>query len=100
MRVAIASDIHGNKHAFQAVIRGAEADGADELWCLGDLVGYGPWPNEVIGLVRDRADLCLVGQHRAVAEHESRRAGPPSGWNGSTSPGDRWWPATGTAVPV
>ena len=47
MRVAIASDIHGNKQAFQAVIRAAEEDGADELWCLGDLVGYGAEPDKL-----------------------------------------------------
>ena len=47
----------------------AEIDDArpDELWCLGDLVGYGPWPNEVTELVRARADLCLVGNHDLVA---------------------------------
>ena len=50
MRVAIASDIHGNKQAFQAVIRAAEADAADELWCLGDLVGYGADPDACVAL--------------------------------------------------
>ena len=45
MRIAIASDIHGNKHAFEAVIAAAEAAEADELWCLGDLVGYGGDPD-------------------------------------------------------
>ena len=47
----------------------AEIDEArpDELWCLGDLVGYGPWPNEVTELVRARADVCLVGNHDLVA---------------------------------
>ena len=50
MRVAIASDIHGNNQAFEAVIAAAEADGADELWCLGDLVGYGAEPDACVAL--------------------------------------------------
>ncbi len=40
-----------------------DADGADELWCLGDVVGYGPRPNECVALVRERAAVCLVGNH-------------------------------------
>ena len=63
MRVAIASDIHGNKHAFQAVIRAAEEDGADELWCLGDLVGYGAEPDECVALADAHCAICLAGNH-------------------------------------
>ena len=63
MRVAIASDIHGNKHAFQAVIAAAEADGADELWCLGDLVGYGADPDASVALARAHCTVCLAGNH-------------------------------------
>ena len=50
MRVAIATDIHGNRHAFEAVIDAAERDGAEELWCLGDLVGYGGDPDASVEL--------------------------------------------------
>src|ERR687896_446314 len=63
MRVAIASDIHGNKHAFQAVIAAAEADGAEELWCLGDLVGYGAEPDACVALAADHCAICLAGNH-------------------------------------
>jgi predicted phosphodiesterase len=63
MRVAIASDIHGNKQAFQAVIRAAEADGADEMWCLGDLVGYGAEPDACVALAADHCTICLAGNH-------------------------------------
>ena len=63
MRVAIASDIHGNKQAFQAVIRAAEADGADELWCLGDLVGYGADPDACVALAEEHCAVCLAGNH-------------------------------------
>src|ERR687888_992894 len=63
MRVAIASDIHGNKQAFQAVIAAAEADGADELWCLGDLVGYGAEPDACVALADAHCRVCLAGNH-------------------------------------
>ena len=63
MRVAIASDIHGNKQAFQAVIRAAEEDGADELWCLGDLVGYGAEPDACVALADAHCAICLAGNH-------------------------------------
>jgi diadenosine tetraphosphatase ApaH/serine/threonine PP2A family protein phosphatase len=63
MRVAIASDIHGNKQAFQAVIRAAEADAADELWCLGDLVGYGADPDACVALAETHCAVCLAGNH-------------------------------------
>ena len=63
MRVAIASDIHGNKQAFQAVIRAAEEDGADELWCLGDLVGYGAEPDACVALADAHCTICLAGNH-------------------------------------
>src|SRR5919106_775841 len=63
MRVAIASDIHGNKQAFQAVIAAAEADGAEELWCLGDLVGYGAEPDACVALADAHCRVCLAGNH-------------------------------------
>ena len=50
MQVAILSDIHGNRHAFEAVLADAEAAGADEMWCLGDLVGYGAEPDACVEL--------------------------------------------------
>src|ERR687892_1306747 len=63
MRVAIASDIHGNKQAFQAVIAAAEADEADELWCMGDLVGYGAEPDACVALADAHCTICLAGNH-------------------------------------
>jgi predicted phosphodiesterase len=62
MRIAIASDIHGNKHAFEAVIAAAEAE-ADELWCLGDLVGYGGDPDASVALAMEHCAICLAGNH-------------------------------------
>jgi diadenosine tetraphosphatase ApaH/serine/threonine PP2A family protein phosphatase len=63
MRVAVVSDIHSNLHALEAVLAALDADAPDELWCLGDLVGYGPRPNECCAAVESRASICLAGNH-------------------------------------
>jgi diadenosine tetraphosphatase ApaH/serine/threonine PP2A family protein phosphatase len=63
MRVAVVSDIHSNLHALEAVLTAIDEEPPDELWCLGDLVGYGPRPNECCALIAERADVCLAGNH-------------------------------------
>jgi predicted phosphodiesterase len=63
MKVAIVSDIHGNRHAFEAVLEAVAASDAAELWCLGDLVGYGADPNLCVELAREHAAVCLAGNH-------------------------------------
>jgi predicted phosphodiesterase len=63
MRVAVISDIHGNLHALDAVIGALEEEPIEAVWCLGDLVGYGPRPNECCAKVAARADICLAGNH-------------------------------------
>ena len=63
MRVAIVSDVHGNRHAFEAVLDDIRAVSADRVWCLGDLVGYGADPNACIALARAETDVCLAGNH-------------------------------------
>jgi diadenosine tetraphosphatase ApaH/serine/threonine PP2A family protein phosphatase len=63
MRVAVVSDIHSNLHALEAVLAAIDREAADELWCLGDLVGYGPRPNECCATIAERADVCLAGNH-------------------------------------
>jgi diadenosine tetraphosphatase ApaH/serine/threonine PP2A family protein phosphatase len=65
-RVAVISDVHANRHALNAVLAAIEASKADELWCLGDLVGYGPEPNECCRAVAGRAEVCLAGNHDLV----------------------------------
>jgi len=62
-RIAVISDIHANWHALQAVFEAVDAEDPDELWCLGDLVGYGPRPNPCCDAVRERAAVCLAGNH-------------------------------------
>jgi predicted phosphodiesterase len=63
MRVAVVSDIHGNRHAFEAVLGDVAAAEVEEVWCLGDLVGYGAEPDACIELARNHAQICLVGNH-------------------------------------
>jgi predicted phosphodiesterase len=63
MRVAVVSDIHGNRHAFEAVLADVAKAGVDELWCLGDLVGYGADPDACVELAREHAAVCLAGNH-------------------------------------
>jgi predicted MPP superfamily phosphohydrolase len=63
VRIAVISDIHGNLHALDAVLNSIADDGPDAVWCLGDLVGYGPRPNRCCTFVAERADVCLIGNH-------------------------------------
>src|SRR5689334_19930921 len=63
MRTAILSDIHGNYHALAAALAAVDDEGVDEIWCLGDTVGYGPRPNRCCAVVAERAALCLAGNH-------------------------------------
>jgi diadenosine tetraphosphatase ApaH/serine/threonine PP2A family protein phosphatase len=63
MRIAVVSDIHANLHALSAVQEAVEKDSPDHIWCLGDLVGYGPRPNECTDVTRGLAGICLAGNH-------------------------------------
>ncbi len=63
MRVAIVSDIHANRQAFEAVLDEVSAGSFDALWCLGDVVGYGADPVACLALAREHADICLAGNH-------------------------------------
>ena len=63
MKVVVLSDIHANLHALEAVLARVDEEPPDELWCLGDVVGYGPRPNECCEIVSARASVCLAGNH-------------------------------------
>jgi diadenosine tetraphosphatase ApaH/serine/threonine PP2A family protein phosphatase len=63
VRVAAITDIHANLPALEAVLCSIEAIGVEEIWCLGDVVGYGAEPDDCADLVRERCALCLVGNH-------------------------------------
>ncbi|MDE3229988.1 MAG: metallophosphoesterase family protein [Chloroflexota bacterium] len=69
MRYVVLSDIHGNYDALIAVLRDIEQFTAEQrapidyIWCLGDLVGYGPEPRECVQTIREMAKYCVAGNH-------------------------------------
>ncbi len=68
MRLAVLSDIHSNLVALDAVLDDlARAPAVDEVWACGDIVGYGPQPNEVIGRLRERNVRAVMGNHDGAA---------------------------------
>jgi predicted phosphodiesterase len=66
MRIALLSDVHGNLPALRAVLDDVDESSVDEIWCLGDLVGYGAEPDGCVALARERCDLVLAGNHDLV----------------------------------
>ncbi len=64
---AIISDIHANLEALQAVLADIRAQGITEIFCLGDIIGYGPNPCECVDLVMASCDVCLLGNHDQAA---------------------------------
>jgi predicted phosphodiesterase len=68
MRLAVLSDIHANLAALDAVLADLDAlPAVDELWVCGDIVGYGPQPNEVIERLRERGARAVMGNHDGAA---------------------------------
>jgi len=67
MRLALLADIHGNLPALEAVLHDVDVVGADQVWVAGDLVGYNPWPNEVIQVLKDRKVRAIRGNHDRAA---------------------------------
>jgi len=64
MRYAVIADVHANLAAFAAVLKDIEQrGGVEEVWCLGDIVGYGPDPHECIALLRQQRHVCVAGNH-------------------------------------
>lgn len=90
MRVAVASDIHGNKQAFEGVIAAAHEAQVEELWCLGDLVGYGAEPDACVALAEANCAVCLAGNHDLAVvdvlslEDFSRGAALAAAWTRET----------------
>jgi predicted phosphodiesterase len=64
LKYAVISDVHSNLTALEAVFKDIEDHHkADEIWCLGDIVGYGPDPHECITLIRATCASCVAGNH-------------------------------------
>jgi putative phosphoesterase len=66
MRIAVISDIHGNLEALTTALESIEGHKIDTIVCLGDLVGYGPYPNEVVEIIRSKKIMCILGNYDAA----------------------------------
>jgi predicted phosphodiesterase len=64
---AIISDIHGNLEALEAVLADIREQGISEIYCLGDIIGYGPNPRECIDLVMKHCQVTIIGNHDQAA---------------------------------
>jgi predicted phosphodiesterase len=80
MKIAVISDIHSNLQALLAALSDIDGRGIDQIYCLGDIVGYGGSPNECVELIRRRAAVSVLGNHDQVALN-------PSDVNNFTKPG-------------
>ncbi len=67
MKIAIISDIHSNLEALENVLKDIEMEGVDHIFCLGDIVGYGPNPNECIEMVLSSVEKAVMGNHDYAA---------------------------------
>src|ERR1700712_1353934 len=63
MKIALFSDIHANLPALEACLKNIEEQRPDAIYCLGDLVGYNIWPNEVINEIRRRGIPTIAGNY-------------------------------------
>ncbi|UUC45235.1 metallophosphoesterase family protein [Flavobacterium cerinum] len=71
-RIAIFSDVHGNLPALKTILADLDLRKPDQVYCLGDLVDFAPWPNEVIELLQACRIPCIMGNHdeRIAYDHE------------------------------
>ncbi len=75
MRIGVISDIHGNLPALEAVIADSAQRGVDDLIHLGDLVGYGPHPNEVVARIKEAKISGVIGNYDLAVCHEDAKEG-------------------------
>ena len=81
---AIISDVHGNLEALRAILEDIDRQQVDAIYCLGDVVGYGPNPCECVKLVRERCSMVLLGNHDQGALFD------PDGFNVGAEKAIRW----------
>ena len=67
MKLALLADIHANLEALHAVLAALDGTDADEIWCLGDIVGYGADPGPCLELIREKCALTVAGNHDTTA---------------------------------
>ena len=63
MKVAMLGDVHANLPALKAVLADIDARGVDAVWNVGDFVGYGAHPDEVVALLASRANVSIMGNY-------------------------------------
>jgi len=63
VKIAVFADVHSNLYALEAVLEDIESKGIDRIYCVGDLVGYGPRPNEVIELIKSKEIPTVMGNY-------------------------------------
>jgi diadenosine tetraphosphatase ApaH/serine/threonine PP2A family protein phosphatase len=63
LRAAVISDVHSNQPALEAVLAAIDETGVEQIWCLGDVVGYGAQPDACADLIEQRCAVCLAGNH-------------------------------------
>ena len=73
MKVAVISDLHSNREALEAVFAHVRSIGIETLYCLGDIVGYGPEPEFCVDLVRGHCAVTLMGNHDEALFNDARR---------------------------
>ncbi len=83
-RTAIVSDIHSNMEALEAVLEDAGEQGCEEIVCLGDLIGYGPNPRQVLRVATERFEFTLMGNHEEGILYQ------PVGFNWKAE-ASAWW---------
>ncbi|OAI56485.1 phosphoesterase [Planctomyces sp. SCGC AG-212-M04] len=81
---AVISDIHGNLEALEAVLNDIRSQGITEIYCLGDVIGYGPNPRECIDLVMKHCQVCILGNHDQAALFD------PEGFNAAAERSIFW----------
>lgn len=84
MRRALISDIHGNLEALDVVLDDIQSQGIEEIFCLGDIIGYGPNPRECIDRVMQSCRVTLLGNHDQGAMYD------PEGFNNSAEKAILW----------
>ncbi|AEX85010.1 phosphoesterase, MJ0936 family [Marinitoga piezophila KA3] len=75
MKIAFISDIHANLEAFESVLKDIEKKEINEIYCLGDIVGYGPNPNEVIEIIKNKNIKCVRGNYDDAIGFEKESCG-------------------------
>ncbi|MCZ6602421.1 MAG: metallophosphoesterase family protein [Planctomycetota bacterium] len=81
---AVVSDIHSNLEAMEAVLKDMQRHKPDEIYCTGDIVGYGPSPEEIVDIAREKFKFTVMGNHEWAVLHQ------PVGFNQAARDASRW----------